>query len=225
MVDMKNNNLSGDFPRFLQNAPVLRFLDLSHNKFSGSVPTWIAEKMSDLEVLILRSNMFHGHLPKQLTSLVHLHYLDVSHNNISGSIPSSLARLGAMKNSYDIDANNYSTDSISTFIKDRELNYTHELTQQLVLIDLSSNGFTGYIPKELFSLKGLRSLNLSKNQISGPVPDDIGALRQLESLDLSYNYFTCHIPSTLSDLTFLSSLNMSYNIREDPLWTTARNTQ
>ena len=106
---------------------------------------------------------------------------------------------------------NYSSDSISTFIKDRELNYTHELTQQLVLIDLSSNCFTGYIPKELSSLKGLRSLNLSKNQISGPIPDDIGALRQLESLDLSYNYFTGHIPSTLSDLTFLSSLNMSYN--------------
>jgi len=216
MVDLKNNNLSGEFPRFLQNASELGFLDLSHNKFSGSVPTWIAEKMHDLEVLILRSNMFHGHLPMQLTRLIGLHYLDVAHNNISGSISSFLASLRGMKRSYNTGGSNYSnynysSDSISTFIKDRELNYTHELTQQLVLIDLSSNGFTGYIPKELSSLKGLRSLNLSKNQISGPIPDDIGALRQLESLDLSYNYFTGHIPSTLSDLTFLSSLNMSYN--------------
>ncbi|OQU87126.1 probable leucine-rich repeat receptor-like protein kinase At5g63930 [Sorghum bicolor] len=216
MVDLKNNNLSGEFPRFLQNASELGFLDLSHNKFSGSVPTWIAEKLPALEVLILRSNMFHGHLPMQLTRLIGLHYLDVAHNNISGSISSFLASLRGMKRSYNTGGSNYSnynysSDSISTFIKDRELNYTHELTQQLVLIDLSSNGFTGYIPKELSSLKGLRSLNLSKNQISGPIPDDIGALRQLESLDLSYNYFTGHIPSTLSDLTFLSSLNMSYN--------------
>ncbi|XP_066309078.1 receptor-like protein EIX2 [Miscanthus floridulus] len=211
MVDLKNNNLCGEFPRFLQNAPMLRFLDLSHNKFSGSVPTWIAEKMPDLEVLILRSNMFHGHLPVQLTRLVGLHYLDVAHNNISGSIPSFLASLRAMKRSYSTGGNNYSSDSISTFIKDRELNYTHQITQQLVLIDFSNNGFTGYIPKELSSLKGLRSLNLSRNQISGAIPDDIGALSALESLDLSFNYLMGHIPTSLSDLTFLSCLNLSYN--------------
>ena len=86
MVDLKNNNLSGEFPRFVQNAAYLSFLDLSHNKFFGVVPTWIADKMPNLEVLILRSNMFHGHLPKQLTMLVGLHYLDVAHNNISGSL-------------------------------------------------------------------------------------------------------------------------------------------
>jgi Leucine-rich repeat (LRR) protein len=80
-----------------------------------------------------------------------------------------------------------------------------------VLIDLSSNGLIGKIPKELTLLKGLRSLNLSNNQLSGLIPDDIGSLRKLESLDLSYNYFSGNIPSSLSDLTFLSCLNLSYN--------------
>jgi Leucine-rich repeat (LRR) protein len=213
MVDLKYNNLSGKFPHFLQNAAGLVFLDLSHNKFSGSMPTWIAEKMPRLEVLILRSNMFYGHLPKQITKLIGLHYLDLAHNNISGSLPSSLARLRSMAHSSSnhIGEYNYSSDSISTFIKDRELNYTHELTKHIVLIDLSSNGFTGYIPKELSLLKGLRSLNLSGNQISGPISDDIGALRELESLDLSYNHFTGEIPSSLADFTFLSCLNLSYN--------------
>ncbi|CAL4948893.1 unnamed protein product [Urochloa decumbens] len=210
MLDLRNNNLSGEFPSFLQYAARLSFLDLSYNKFSGSVPTWIAEKMPSLEVLILRSNMFRGHLPKQITRLAGLHYLDIAHNNISGSIPPSLVRAGG---SYDMPyfLDNYSTDSITTIIKDRELNYTHEFTKHTVLIDLSSNGFTGHIPKELSLLKGLRSLNLSNNQISGPIPDDIGALSELESLDLSYNYFTGRIPSSLSDLTFLSCLNLSYN--------------
>ncbi|CAL4975404.1 unnamed protein product [Urochloa decumbens] len=211
MVDLRNNNLSGEFPRFLQYAANLTFLDLSYNKFSGTVPTWIAEKMPSLEVLILRSNMFHGRLPKQLTRLGELHYLDVAHNNISGSIHSYLPRFRAMAYPHGGGYENYSSDSISTFIKDRELNYTHELTQQIVLIDLSCNNFTGHIPKELSLLKGLRSLNLSNNQISGPIPDDIGALRELESLDLSYNYFTGEIPSSLSDLSFLSCLNLSYN--------------
>ncbi|KAL6614973.1 hypothetical protein ACP70R_037243 [Stipagrostis hirtigluma subsp. patula] len=211
MIDLKSNNLSGEFPRFLRNAAKLSFLDLSYNKFSGSVPTWIADKMPLLKVLILRSNLFHGNLPKQLSKLVGLHYLDVAHNNLSGSIPSSLARLRDMAYSNGTGRNNYSSDSISTIIKDRELNYTHKFIEQIVLIDLSSNGFTGKIPKELSLLKGLRSLNLSSNQISGLIPDDIGALRELESLDLSYNYLNGQIPSSLSELTFLSCLNLSYN--------------
>ncbi|RLN24773.1 hypothetical protein C2845_PM07G14730 [Panicum miliaceum] len=212
MVDLKNNNLSGEFPCFLQNAANLSFLDLSYSKFSGSVPTCMVEQMLSLEVLILRSNMFHGHLPKQLAKLAGLHYLDVAHNNISGNIPSSLARLRAMTQASDGNgAYNYSSDSIATFLKDRELTYAHESTKHIVLIDMSSNSFTGYIPKELSLLKGLRSLNLSNNQITGPIPDDIGALRQLESFDLSYNYFTGEIPSSLSDLSFLSCLNLSYN--------------
>ncbi|KAL6882047.1 hypothetical protein ACP4OV_011519 [Aristida adscensionis] len=210
MVDLKNNNLSGEFPRFFQRASHLSFLDLSHNKFSGSVPTWIAKQMPKLEVLILRSNTFVGHLPRNLTKLVGLHYLDVAHNNLSGSIPSSLAKMRAMADQYE-SLNNYTSDSISAFIKDRELNYTHEFIEHIVLIDLSSNFFSGHIPMELSLLKGLRSLNLSCNQISGQIPSDIGVLRELESLDLSYNYLTGEIPSSLSDLTFLSCLNLSYN--------------
>ncbi|WVZ69828.1 LOW QUALITY PROTEIN: hypothetical protein U9M48_018555 [Paspalum notatum var. saurae] len=193
--DLRNNNLSGEFPHFIQNATWLSFLDLSYNNFSGIVPIWIAEKMPNLEVLILRSNMFHGHLPKQLTSLIGLHYLDIAYNNLSGSIPSSLARLRAMAKPYGGAGDNYSSDRISTFIKGQELNYTHEFTKHT----------------ELSSLEGLRSLNLSHNQMSGPIPDDIGSLKRLESLDLSYNHFSGKIPSSLSDLTFLSCLNLSYN--------------
>uniref|UniRef100_A0A0E0JKU6 Uncharacterized protein n=1 Tax=Oryza punctata TaxID=4537 RepID=A0A0E0JKU6_ORYPU len=62
VVNLKSNRLSGEFPRFLQNSVQLLVLDLSQNMFSGSVPTWIAEKMPNMEVLILRSNMFCGRL-------------------------------------------------------------------------------------------------------------------------------------------------------------------
>lgn len=74
----------------------LSFLDLSRNSFSGSLPTWIGDKLPNLEVMVLRSNKFSGHLPKQLTYLSRLHYLDVAHNNISGRMPPSLAGLQAM---------------------------------------------------------------------------------------------------------------------------------
>jgi len=192
-LNLRNNSLSGEFP-FLQNFPALSFLDLSHNNFTGSLPISIAEKMPRLTVLILRSNMFHGHFPRQLTKLSFLHYLDVAHNNMSGSIPSSLARFRAMKGLHDTSEYNYSSGNILTFIKDRELDYTREITGHIALIDLSSNSFTGHILKDLSSLKGLLCLNLSNNQLSGSLPGDIGALRELESLDLSHNYFTGEIP-------------------------------
>ncbi|CAL4962784.1 unnamed protein product [Urochloa decumbens] len=212
MLSLRNNNVSGEFPHFLQNAARLTFLDLSYNKFHGRVPPWIAEKMPGLQVLILRSNMFCGHLPEQLTTLVRVHFLDVAYNNISGRIPSSLAGLRAMTHLFGRGDDNYSSDTISMFVKDRELTYNNKfMIKRIMLIDLSSNGLTGHIPKELSLLTGLRSLNLSNNQISGPIPDDIGALSELESLDLSYNYLAGEIPPSLSDLTFLSCLNLSYN--------------
>lgn len=211
VIDMKNNNLSGEFPSFLQNAGWLLFLDLSYNKLSGNVPTWIAQRMPYLEVLILRSNMFCGNLSNQLNKLDQLHFLDVAHNNISGSIYSSIRSLTAMKYSHTSGLDNYTGASISMSIKDQELNYTFQSTNNIMLIDMSYNSFTGPIPRELTLLKGLQSLNLSGNQLSGTIPNDIGILRRLESLDLSYNDLVGEIPSSLSDLTFLSCLNLSYN--------------
>lgn len=219
VIDMKNNNLSGEFPSFLQNAGWLLFLDLSYNKLSGNVPTWIAQRMPYLEVLILRSNMFCGNLSNQLNKLDQLHFLDVAHNNISGSIYSSIRSLTAMKYSHTSGLeyshtsglDGYTGASISMSIKDQELNYTFQSTNNIMLIDMSYNSFTGPIPRELTLLKGLQSLNLSGNQLSGTIPNDIGILRRLESLDLSYNDLVGEIPSSLSDLTFLSCLNLSYN--------------
>jgi Leucine-rich repeat (LRR) protein len=84
---LSNNDLSGEFPKFLQSASKLKFLDLSYNRFYGTLPKWLPEKMPDLQILTLRSNMFSGHIPKNLTCLESLHYLDIAHNHISGVIP------------------------------------------------------------------------------------------------------------------------------------------
>ena len=93
-----------------------------------------------------------------------------------------------------------------------------------MLIDLSYNSLTGYIPREICELESLQSLNLSGNQFNGKIPDNIGALRRLESLDLSYNELVGEIPLSLSGnqlngkipdnigaLRRLESLDLSYN--------------
>ena len=52
-------------------------------------------------------------------------------------------------------------------------------------IDLSSNKFTGEIPKSIGKLRGLHLLNISSNSLTGHIPSFLGSLAQLEPLDLS----------------------------------------
>ncbi|XP_037462695.1 receptor-like protein EIX2 [Triticum dicoccoides] len=210
---LNNNDLSGEFPKILQSASQLKFLDLSYNSFSGGLPMWLPKKMPLLQILRLRSNTFTGHIPGNLTSLARLHYLDISGNNISGSIPWSLSNLKAMKTiiSKDTTEDYNFEESIPVITKDQKRDYSFQIYKLLVNLDLSSNSLTGQIPKEISLLIALTNLNISSNQLTGTIPNQIGDLKHLESLDLSYNIFSGAIPSGLSALTSLSHLNLSYN--------------
>uniref|UniRef100_A0ACD5Z777 Uncharacterized protein n=1 Tax=Avena sativa TaxID=4498 RepID=A0ACD5Z777_AVESA len=222
-LSLRNNNLSGGFPSLLQKCPQLISLDLGHNKFSGTLPTWIGEKLSSLSFLRLRSNMFYGHIPVELVKLVNLQYLDLAYNNISGSIPRSIVNCKGLTQTRDYAGDfeylftsqgsygyfPYSENS-TVLTKGQERLYTGEIIY-MVNLDLSCNSFTGEIPAEISALVELKSLNLSWNSFRGKLPENIGALTQVESLDLSHNDLSGEIPSSLSALTSLSHLNLSYN--------------
>ncbi|KAK1283370.1 hypothetical protein QJS10_CPB21g00493 [Acorus calamus] len=101
-------------------------------------------------------------------------------------------------------------EELLIFTKGKGLHYTSTLSL-VTSMDLSNNGLSGDIPKELMKLTGLRFLNLSRNQLTGKIPKNIGGLGLLESLDLSLNKLSGEIPSSMSRLTFLGFLNLSYN--------------
>jgi Leucine-rich repeat (LRR) protein len=222
------NNLSGDIS-FLQSCPELILLDLAHNKFTGGLPTWIAETVPYLSYLQLRHNMFFGSIPIQLTQLAYLQYLDLAYNRISGFIiPHALANMKAMTKdtgglnnplwssyerppglSEDYGPPKYD-DSLEVVTKGQNLDYTSSIIY-MVGLDLSCNNLVGEIPVEITSLVNLKSLNISHNQFSGKIPENIGFLGSLESLDLSCNELSGGIPSSFSDMTMLSKLNLSYN--------------
>uniref|UniRef100_A0ACD5TWR3 Uncharacterized protein n=1 Tax=Avena sativa TaxID=4498 RepID=A0ACD5TWR3_AVESA len=222
------NNLSGDIS-FLQSCPELILLDLSHNKFTGGLPTWIAERVPDLSYLRLRHNMFSGCIPIQLTQLAYLQYLDLAYNRISGFVPHTVDNMKAMTQDHTQGLNNpldssydrpdgyseafYSQnydDSLEVVTKGQYLDYTSSLIY-VVGLDLSCNSLVGEIPVEITSLVNLKSLNISHNQFNGKIPETIGFLGSLESLDLSYNELSGGIPSSFSNMTMLSKLNLSYN--------------
>ncbi|PON87240.1 LRR domain containing protein, partial [Trema orientale] len=105
-LDLSGNNFVGELPKYYGNsneissledssqsqsveyAPLrLKFLDLSKNKLSGTLPSWlyIIPSMLDLD---LSSNQFTGIINEFQTRSLEL--LDLSDNQLEGMIPRSL---------------------------------------------------------------------------------------------------------------------------------------
>ncbi|KAL0432947.1 UNVERIFIED_CONTAM: hypothetical protein Slati_2629000 [Sesamum latifolium] len=82
--------------------------------------------------------------------------------------------------------------------------------QNLGMLYLDDNGFSGQLPPQIGSLP-LLALHVSKNMFSGEIPEEIGMLKRLQILDLSYNNFSGEFPGSLSSLSELSKFNISYN--------------
>ncbi|EOY10969.1 hypothetical protein QUC31_009746 [Theobroma cacao] len=216
-LNLRNNKLSGELPLSLQNNTRLFMLDVGENQFSGSIPKWMGESLSNLVILSLRSNSFAGHIPEELCQLSSLQILDLGDNKISGAIPKCFKDFTAMATK----PNN--TDAVIDFFVEGEFirsellvmkGRVNEYSTTLSLVttmDLSNNNLVGEIPKELASLAGLQFLNLSRNSFTGRIPDHIGNMRLLESLDFSKNHLQGSIPASFSNLNFLSHLNLSYN--------------
>ncbi|KAL5545958.1 hypothetical protein UlMin_005645 [Ulmus minor] len=81
----------------------------------------------------------------------------------------------------------------------------------LKLLYLAGNDFSGEIPPEIFSVKGLLRIDLSDNNIRGDIPDGFSRLRSLLTLRLNNNMLSGKIPDLSSSLSDLKELNLTNN--------------
>ncbi|XP_022145108.1 LOW QUALITY PROTEIN: receptor-like protein 12 [Momordica charantia] len=225
--NLNDNQIEGELPRSLLNCENLHLLDLGNNKITGNFPYWL-EAASNLQVLILRSNRFYGPINNSMNqySFPSIQIIDLSRNHFIGSLPSNLfENLRAMKeiemgnqkpNYISIYSSSYYHVSVVVSMKGLD----HKLERILSIfkaIDLSSNDFSGEIPKSIGMLISLKGFNLSHNKLTGGIPMSFGNLTSLEWLDLSSNKLSCNIPLQLVALTFLSVLNLSHNQLSGPI--------
>ena len=82
----------------------------------------------------------------------------------------------------------------------------------LTILDLGANEFTGRIPNTLYDLSSLEVLVLSTNNLDGPLSSDIRKMRTLKELNLQSNQFSGEIPTELGLLTDLTSLILGFNL-------------
>ncbi|XP_064962422.1 receptor-like protein EIX2 [Musa acuminata AAA Group] len=86
ILDLSDNNLSGEVLEELVSLSGLFSLNLSGNYFTGEIIENIS-KLQQLESLDLSRNNFFGTIPSSLASLTYLAHLNLSYNNLSGEIP------------------------------------------------------------------------------------------------------------------------------------------
>ncbi|XP_047944087.1 receptor-like protein Cf-9 homolog [Salvia hispanica] len=87
-IDLSSNKFSGSIPPSVGNLNSLRYLNLSHNTLKEHIPPSLGG-MGLLESLDLSSNKLDGKIPGGLARLTFLAKLNLSMNNLKGEIPQS----------------------------------------------------------------------------------------------------------------------------------------
>ncbi|KAL8458826.1 hypothetical protein ACS0TY_036362 [Phlomoides rotata] len=234
-MDLSDNGFSGLIPSSLNNLANVTSIDLSHNKLIGFIPSEM-RSLANLESLNLSHNRLEGALPSQLSSCYKLSKLDLSYNLLNGTVPSSLRSLMELS-ILDLSANRFE-GGIPTFLFQLVKLSSLQLganrlggsippsiglgveAQNLRLLNLSSNGLIGDVPKEFGKLKMLEQLDICCNNLSGSL-EVISTLHSLTEVNVSYNDFTGPLPSTLSDnlvsspSSFLGNPDLCINCRPE----------
>ncbi|CAA7014124.1 unnamed protein product [Microthlaspi erraticum] len=158
VLDLSNNSLDGSIPTWLWSKPGLVSVNLSRNRFGGSIRVIpVNGSISSVKELNLSFNRFTNAV--NLTGFVNLTALDLSRNHL-GVLPIGLGSLSGL---HHLDISrckiNGSVKSISGL---KSLSY----------LDLSENSLNGSFPVDFPNLNHLRFLNLSRNRFSGSVGYD-----------------------------------------------------
>ncbi|GMY13603.1 MDIS1-interacting receptor like kinase 2-like isoform X6 [Fagus crenata] len=171
------NQISGSIPMEIANCSLLHWIDLSHNSISGEIPL-----TGNLEYLDLSYNKFNGSVAHIIGNMEQLRYFNLCNNKIVGEVPSNIGQLTALE-TFSL-SHNYLTGSIPTQFGDLQLLNTLDLShntfsgeipstlghsQPLNHLDLSCNNLTGSISHFLVSIK---EVNFSYNSFHGQIPND-----------------------------------------------------
>uniref|UniRef100_J3M365 Leucine-rich repeat-containing N-terminal plant-type domain-containing protein n=1 Tax=Oryza brachyantha TaxID=4533 RepID=J3M365_ORYBR len=201
LMFFKVPGVTGPIPEALANIPGLTDLTISRTGVSGPVPSFIGDKLTALQSLVLSFNSLTGAIPPNLGNLPSLTYIDISRNQLAGAIPPLLLSKAGRKNqtavSLKLSHNNLTGTIPAEF---GAVNFME--------IDLSRNQLTG--DASMLFGEGKEELDgvyLSRNALSFDM-SQLQLPRQLGSLGVSHNFVYGTIPAKAAQLEML---NVSYN--------------
>ncbi|KAG4203785.1 hypothetical protein ERO13_A04G005750v2 [Gossypium hirsutum] len=211
------DGLYGNFPSdttlFL--LPYLQKLNLAYNDFNRSKIPYEFGRFESLLYLNLSHARFVGEVPSQVSHLSKLVSLDLSssiyyHEQFTidkHALEGIVHNLTEVRHLF-LDGINMSSVNPHVFMS---------LSSSLRSLSLGGCDFQGKFPKNIFDLPNLLQLthlDLSMNQLSGQIPRSLGNLLQLTHLDLSHNQLSGQVPLSILNLTRLEDLTIVENSLE-----------
>ncbi|XP_059629130.1 receptor-like protein EIX1 [Cornus florida] len=198
-LDVAVNFLEGPIPLVLPNVT---YLDLSSNKFSGSISFLCSTINENLRFFDLSDNHLSGKLPDCWMHMKELVVFDLANNNLFGKIPQSLGFLTQVQTLH-LRKNNFIG----------ELPPSLKNCRNLLVIDVGENKLSGHIPEWIGThLTSLIVLSLRLNKFQGYIPPNICHLNSIQILDLSQNSISGIIPHCFNNFTTMVSRNKLENL-------------
>ena len=156
-----DNMLQGEVSPLICKLSSLHSLDLSNNKFSGTLPHCLSNFSNSLSILNLQGNNFHGMIPQLCAKGSRMKMIDLSQNQFEGLLPRSLS------NCKMLEILNLGSNQLNDVFP----SWLGTLSELRVLI-LRRNGLYGVVgsPTTIFASPKLHILDLSSNKFTGKLP-------------------------------------------------------
>jgi len=200
MVDISDNKFGGSLPSSALSQPRLVVLDLHDNMFKGTIP--FPETLNEkLRFLALHRNLFDGVIPPAVGNLKYVFHLDLSENSLAGELPIDIGNMTALEYLF-VAKNAFDAGPIPEFLSN--LSNLEELS-------LKSTQRMESIPTFISGLANLILLDLDDNQLTGGIPTEMGGLNNLQFLLLNRNQLTEEFPQELADLRLLRLMYIDGN--------------
>ncbi|VVB01268.1 unnamed protein product [Arabis nemorensis] len=210
-LDISANQIEGQVPEWLWRLPVLRYVNISQNSFSGFEGSADVIQRSGKVMLDISSNTFQdfpllpksmmffsgsdnrfsGDIPRAICEWVGLDTLVLSNNNFSGSIP--------------LCFNTFNTTLSILLLQNNSLSGVFpevSISTNLRSLDVGCNQLSGELPKSLINCTQLEFLNVEDNRINDTFPFWLRLLPDLQILVLRSNNFYGPISSSGVSLRF-----------------------
>ncbi|XP_058187618.1 receptor-like protein EIX2 [Rhododendron vialii] len=221
-----NSTLGGEINPSLLSLKQLRYLDLSRNDFEGiPIPSFMGS-LASLEYLNLSEARFGGMIPRQLGNVSTLRFLSLRGNYDLDVTGGGLQWLPLLPHLEHLDLSSVDLINVPNWLQ--VINKLPSLAElhivgcrlpnipplnsvnftSLVVLDLSDNLFFSVMPRWIFSLSNLISLDLSSCTVVG-IPEGSWNLTSLVTLDVSYNQLKS-LPASLFRMSSLVRLNLDY---------------
>ncbi|XP_073268364.1 receptor-like protein Cf-9 [Populus alba] len=179
--------------------------------------------LTQLIKLGLADNQLGGQIPFSLGKLKQLEYLDLGNNSFTGSIPDVFANQTQLARLYgQIPPSVFKLEHLRTLMLSSNDKLSGNISSAicelkfLQILDLSNNGFSGFIPQCLGNFSdGLSVLHLGANILHGNIPSIYSEGNSLRYLNFNGNQLKGVIPPPIINCVNLEFLDLDNNMIDD----------